>query len=977
MTDEAGNAIAVQAVGEDAVALVTDLPRGGERVLRFRDDGQGENPGTAVRVAQEGEALVLANGLFAVRLPAAQERSFDTPVAASALPSPILAFSRDGGNVWLGEGSVQTERPVAKFSVKVLAAGPVYAEAAYRVEYVEGGYFEAVIRVADKVPFARVFERYDLGKNVSGDFWRLNVTKGWDADTAEIMSAMGQGHVPTSYPSLAAEEAVKTSGPGVGVRWEDEAFASARAIHHDSCWGSRYVAYYGVHTAAARAADALNYPLAMVVALHKGSWKRSPSLPVVIKEGQVSVLFPTATRPTSWLEEPRSDVSPFSCHEHDPAFPETYGQRVWGLLLANAPMRGYGYDEVTAASDGYSTKLFYGMVGLDRYKDFVLEWNDTGVEYPRVLATPQKAAQYREAVANDASFSAGLKLLLAKYYWFTGSDEVAQEELSYAQRYLQRNIDYIASCTSIHHHHTQDHYGEPIGHAESVLSWPGLSQEDRATIRGKLALLAYLLQEPDVTSAGDGSHHGNPNMGVSRLQDRANVVALIPDHPMHETWAKYVAEFMAYKMGTFMAPGGGWFEYGSSYHMHGYGKIMRGLMGVFADKTAIADLAWMYNRADFDYFLNLASAVDPRYGARTIPGMANSAVGSDSNYIEAMGTVADKDPEFAANLRWAWETGGQMIFRGSTVTLPAMIRPQVASKAPALTSRSFPGFGVIFRAHQGDDETCMFLRSGYLWSHWNHDQGNMILYSKGAVLMPPQPYQYGGPQDAAFPDKSFVRFGSPKNDFPHGWADGNVVASAFAPSTDFAWVSSGYPDWFISPGSRPGFGGARPLEGGDTQKEGAFHWNRMVMFMKGKTAKSPNYFVVRDVMTGEGKLTSWFNLSLLGRQGDVTLKGEKVSLKTEWPTTMDLFFPERDVKAFEVREDNLGTQIGIYNRYDGPLTEGQATSKHWVDKEGNPVTLGTRDRDGKINFHFNGVDKEQHVNLRLQSIPGQEIPWVI
>ncbi|MCL1857233.1 MAG: hypothetical protein FWF84_06325, partial [Kiritimatiellaeota bacterium] len=901
-------------------------------------------------------------------------------------------------------------------------------ETLYRVEYAEGGFYEAIIRVADQVPFALVTERYDVGEDSRDDFWTLNLTKGWDADAAELMGLAGQGFRSVTYPTLAEEEKVSRNRYEMGHRWEnglrlnDYDLPSNRAIHHDSAWGSHYVSYYGVHNAAAREANPTNYPLAMVAPLYKGSWRRSPSLPVYVEQGgtglltcgqdtegtgqktcatfDVVVQFPMATREISWVDESRSDVSPFSCHEHDPALPVTYGQRVWGLVLANAPMRGFGYDAATAAADGYAIKLFYGMVGLDRYKDWVLEWVDNRVGvpadtvvYPRVFLKPSDVQKFRDAVNGDDTFSPDIKAILSHYSLFTGSDETASNEVKWVQGQLQRNIEHIASQVSIHHHHTQDQYGEPIGRAESALAWAGLSLEDRAKIRGQLALLAYLLQDPDVTSAGNGSHHGNPNMGVARLQDRANLVALLPDHPMHETWAKYVAAFMAYKIGTFMAPGGAWYEYGSAYHMHGYGKVIRGLMGVLAngmppaensrhrseDLCHLAETAWRYNREDFDYYLNLWSPVDSRYGARTVPGMANSATGNDPNVLVAMGPVADKDPEFAANLRWAWETGGRMVVRGGSLTIPTMMRPWIPAKEPELKSRSFPGFGVVFRAHQGEDETCLFLRSGYLWSHWSHDQGNMVLYSKGAVLLPPQPYQYlyVGPNNAAFPDKAYIRFGSPTNDLPHGWADVGVVASAFAPSVDFAWAAMGFPDWYISPGSRPLLGGNRPLDGDDAQTEGAFHWNRMVMFMKGKTGKSPNYFVVRDVMTGDGKLTSWFNLTLLGRKGDVAFNGDTVSLATEWPTSLDMIFPGRKTSAFETYEDDLHPQIGIYNRYDGSLAPGESPSKHWLDKEGNVVKLGERDRSGKATLGFNLVDTEQHVNLRLKSAPGQEIPWII
>jgi hypothetical protein len=578
--------------------------------------------------------------------------------------------------------------------------------------------------------------------------------------------------------------------------------------------------------------------------------------------------------------------------------------------------------------------------------------------------------KYRASVQADPNFP--LLPLLKNYYWFTGDPAVAQRELPDVQGRLQANITQLANALSVGHHHAISAYGEPLGHTESVLSWPDLPSADRAQIRARLALLTYLLTDPDVTSAGDGSHHGCPNMGVSRLSDRPNVVALIPDHPQFKAWSDYVGMFTAYKMGTFMAPEGGWFEYGASYHMHGYGKIERGLMGNFSSKVPQADQMWAYNRVDFDYFLNLLSPVDPRYGSRTIPGMANSPVGQSPHYLQAMGTVAGKDPEFAANLHWAWDNNGRMVGTGAdSVTIPAMARPEIPAKEPKLTSRIYPGFGVIFRAHQGPDETCLYLRSGYLWSHWTEDQGNLVLYSKGAVLLPPQPYQYGGPKDKTFPDKNFIRFGSPANDSPHAWVDSNILDAHFGPSVDYAWSSSGYPDWFINPGSRPGFGKPRDLVAGLNQKEGAFTWDRQIAFLKGATGKSPNYFVVRDSMNGAGKLASWFNLTLLGRKENVKIEGGKVALDTEWPTKLDLLFTNPDKPAFELAEDNLTLAVGSYTRYAGDLTEGKVPSRDWVGADGKPKAVGN---DMVKDFKDT---KEQHVSLRLQSAPGEGVAWVL
>ena len=976
--DAEGKSLPVQltpgSTGQATLSFVASIPSNGVSTYTIRTDGQGAVAPPAVSSFKEGELLILANQLLAVKVPAPLEKIYNPPMAADKLSAPILGFRGPDG-AWRGAGSIVHQRPVKSLHIAQTATGPVFTEVRYRLDYDGGGFYAATIRVTDQAPFAQVSEEFDLGVSTNSQFWQLDLSKGWQPDAAEHMNVAGQGFIPIAYPSLADEEKATTSGPSVGADLTNGTSTPTRSIHHDSCWGSRFVSFYGIHEAAARQANLESYPLVIVAPLHKGEWRRANSLPVYVKNGQVRVLFPMDVAPISWINEPGSDVSPFSCHEHDPNLPTTYGRRVWALVLAQPTVKVVGYNRPEIASGvGYSVRDLYGVVGLDRYKDYVLNWPDGKVVYPRVFLTPADVQKYRAALQADPSFP--LLPLVQKYYWFTGDPETAKKEIPDVHKRLQLNIEYIMTALSIHHHHTIDAYGEPIGHTESVLAWPDLPAADRELIRARLALLAYLLVEPDVTSAGDGSHHGNPNMGVSRLMDRSNLVALIPDHPMFKSWRDYMSRFMAYKAGTFMAPEGGWFEYGG-YHMHGYSKLLRGMMGVINTDAPENDLIWKYNRADFDYYLNLLSPVDPRYGTRAIPGTANSSTVKPPYLMQAMGSVADRDPVFAANLRWGWDASGQMlriIPGGDIITLPAMGRPWIAPQDPKLTSRIFPGYGVIFRAHEGDDETALYLRSGYLWSHWSHDQGNLTLFSKGAVLMPDQPYGYGGPKDKSFPDKSFLRFGSPVNDIPNGWTDSNILDAHFSPSVDYAWSSSGYPDWFINPGYSKGWPEKpRELVAGLDQKEGAFTWDRQIAFLKGATGKSPNYFVIRDSMKGEGKLASWFNLSLLGRTTNVQVVGETVMLDTEWPTKLELLFPGRKELPFELRDDNLRFEFASNGKIATNRMAGDVISRDWLDKDGKPAVVSMQDRVGA---KFNGA-LEQHVALRLQNAPGQEIAWVL
>ncbi len=994
--------------GKATLSFVAEVPAKTNMNYWLHTDGQGTVAVPAVSVVKEGETLTLTNQLLAVKVPAAQEKTFDKPVTADTLPSPILAF-RGADKTWKGEGKLLSKRPVKKFTVARTAEGPVFCAIRYRLDYEGGGWYEATVRVTDRSPLAEVREEYDLGQvaEKNAEFWQLDLSKGWDADTSEHMNVAGQSFVKVTYPAI-EQDAMAASGPQAA----DFDLSGGLMIHHDSCWGSRFVSYYGIHNAGERQANPDTYALAMVAPLHKGEWRRANSLPVDIKDRQVRILFPMDSATISFKSEPGSDIGPFSMHEHDPNLPASRTRRVWGLVLAHptitvTPPKGHG-----STCLGYSVRNLYGTVGLDRFKDFVLDWKDGGVTYPRVFITPDGVKKYREAVKADPNFALATydnvknPVGLKNFFILTGDPAVAQQEVPGVIKELDEAILLHSAALSVAHHHALGMWGLPLAHAESVLSWPDLPAETRVAIRSRLAMLCYLLTEPDVTSAGNSSHHGNPNMGVARLSDRSNVAALIPDHPMHKVWAEYMGDFLAYKQGTLMAPEGAWSEFGVSYHAHGYGKIERGLMGALADKVAAADTIWKYNRQDNDYFLNLLTPVDARFGNRLIPGMANSPCGSPMHLLQTMGNFADRDPEFAANLRWGWEEGGRMIGTGAdSITVAAMARPEIPAKEAKLTSRVYPGFGVIFRAHQGPDETCLYLRSGYNWSHWNFDQGNLICYSKGATLLPPQPYQYDhGMIDRAFPDKNILRFGTPTNDMVYATPDSNILDAQFSESVDYAWHSTGFPDWYFNPGAKPGLGGPRARVEAPGTTDGAFTWDRQVAFLKGKTGKSPNYFVIRDSVNGDGKAASWFNLSLPGRKQYLKVEGEKVAVDTEWPTKLDLFFPGRPNPAFEMREAMLPTYYAddAYFKFSRTPAEGTPISRDYVTPDGTPVLWKkwtAQRKDGPdiwdyfISIAHNPAHpdyltrtfafekwrdlQQQQVTLRLPNAPGQDVMWVL
>ncbi|MHB9133893.1 MAG: hypothetical protein ACYDBB_22735 [Armatimonadota bacterium] len=938
--------------GLATLSFVTDLPPNGTIRYLVRDDGKGKAPISSVTVAKEGAAQVLANGLFGVKVPATTEQKFKQPVAAKTLPAPILAF-RIGTGAWLGGGTQLSARPVSAYRVKLVANGPAYTEVRYELDFANGSYYHANIRVVDRMPVALVREEFDMKEGNTPDAWELNVTHGWAPDTMEVASAQGNGQLNPGknqpLSQLGATPNPITSG------WE---------IVPDSAWGPR--SYLGLLTAADQQANPGSYPLVACVPLHKGDWRRMNAIDIISPDSkQVSFRFPFGVRNASWLRDVTSETSPFSMQEHEPGLPLTYGRRVWGLQLGLPPLKVKAENQ--QCGPVMQARLLYGVVGLDRYKDYVLSWPDTKVTYPREFLRADEVEKYKQSL--DKSPMADK--LKKSWYALSGDEAIAKKRTADAKSRLSWLAGFMVSSPTIGHHAMAPNYTIAAA-VDDALGWANMPAADRAEIRAKLALVTYLYEEPDVMSYADGSHSGNPNMGTARTAGMGNFLPLLPDHPMFAKWRDHISQYIAYKISEQTAPGGGYFEFGGAYHMHGYARVTNALIGLEAAEAGNLDQLYQYHAPNWSYYMNLLTPYDNRWKARMIPGLANSPPSYTEHLAEAEGTFARRNPELAANLRWAWFANGASD-RGDPIWGMAGIldKPWVQPKEPALTSQIYPGVGVIFRAHQGPDETYMFLRSGYNWSHWYIDQGHFVLFSRGANLVPFQPYQYWWSPNKAFDMYNTIRFGHPENEFPHGWPDSNILDHAFGPTVDYAWSSSGYPAWFINPGSTPGFGAPRKLQG-DGQTEGAFTWNRQVLFLKGETAKSPNYFVFRDTMPGEGKLTSYLNLNLLGTKENVKIDGTHIGVKTEWPTGLDLYFAQRQPLQPDFYGENQYVSLGGWS---GPSwwnaqKEQPGLSPNWLLKDGKPAPLPTRMYDNP-GYH------ERHVFTRIPGAPGQGYFWVL
>lgn len=982
--DAQGKAVPTQVVVNEAgavnLALVTSVAPGG--AVEYTLVPEGAMPAATQLSASAGtEGLELSNRRLAVRLPAAQERTFDPAVAASSLPAPILAF-RTGDSGWLGAGSIKTERAVKALRVEMVQQGPVFVEVRYELEWAQGGYYRAQIRVIDQVPLVKVREEFDLGTLDGTDFWELDLAAGWKPDQLEIASTAGNGGVDQGR-FMPLERLGMTPQP----------MSSKFSLTPGNAWGVQ--SHLGLTRSAeaellkpgAQPAEGAQTPWVVGFApLHKGDWRRLITVEIRRQnENDLRLGLPMTLRQADWIRDCASETSPFGFKKHDPNLPATYGRRVWGLVLGLTNLRPKVEARKGPAKPIMAARLLYGVVGLDRYKDFILDWDtDEAVAYPRVFISQDKLEQYRGTYKQSPLASD-----LAQWYCLTGDVAKAQARLETLKKRLNFAKYMLCTPTSGHHHQIE----WLVQLADDVLSWPDLPDTNRRWIRRRLALLAYLHMEPDYSAQGSGDHAGPANMGLARQLYFPLYVAMVPDHPMYEQWKRYANDNVLYHLGTNQAPGGGWSEYGVAYHFHGYKAIHRGMAGLIAMQVKDLDTILAYNRDNWEYVINALSAPDPQWFCRIMPGLANSPTGFWDELIEAVGTVAEVDPELAGAIKWAWQqNGGGGV--GSQSLCEGLERPWIEPKRPNLRSKVMPGIGMHFRAHQGPQETWMWLRSGYFWGHWPVDQGHMMLSSKGAVMLPMQSFQYWFWTDD-WDRHNLLRFGHPNNKLPHSWPDANVLDAAVGSTAEYAWSSIGFPDWYITPGkSAPyrrvvdapvGTGADRPLAEGIEQKQGPFWWDRQIVFMKGETATAPNYFVIRDSMQGEGRLASWMFWNFLGREENVTATEKQIRLDTEFAAELELHFAEA-IATPDIREEDHGLSVNHLAQMYQPwfdLVKGKTVSPHWFYSATNKGPEGKRavnlPREEPTTEYKSqkAPNHEEHVFLRMPGQPGRDYLYVL
>jgi hypothetical protein len=839
LTTADGAAVPAQVDG-DVLAFVASLAKGSNLTLTL---APGRPAISTLKVVKDRKAVEVGNEFFTLRLPGVGRQEFKTPAAADRVPGPLTAWQPKGG-AWMGASRFVVTRPIAALETRILRDGPAVFEYEARYRFAPQGEYVCRLTVLPGVGYAHVVEDYDFGTRTEGkDFLLLELHKGLAPDTIGWAVTAGENDAAIqrkAYQAYVDQEAranVNKPAP-VGGQGEtpmppqpEAGMVLLEKILPAGRWGGTKG---GVEIGSASNRVA-------VVPMHCGSWRRALALTAWYRpEAGIVVALPVSTRRCTWYAEVTDDLSPFSSHEHDRGLPVSYGRREWALCFNGAP-------EKLQATAGY--------IGIDRFKDWILEWPETAKAdaYPRATFTKAQVERLKKVLDQHPD-----KEGFARFYVFSGK---AEDAVAHAKRAIPSLVSQGMTgnwqVAGLSHYRQTQFLAEFAPLSDDALACPDLPADLRADLRRALAVTAYLQSDPDLNPRGAGVHLGNNNMSINRTCILPIVAGLLPDHPLYAYWMQQGTEFVRYKLATYVAPDGPAIE-PVTYQLYGPLRFLSDAVTVIHN-TGGPDLA----RPPLDNGWHLAnlSMPDPRYdGRRILPGMGNSGNSLESFYGFLMADAERLDKGLAGRLqavyRSAWPTEPLGRNYMNHMGMAFRYRPDVPASGEPLATTIFPTYGVTFRAHAGTPkETALLFRVGNNWGHWDTDALNVILYGQGAPLSPGTGYQYYyGPateNHAIYHNQ--VKVGEYNLQEVFGRVDDEIRDYGFGPNADYAVAARYYPPEVFSD------------QGGETW------WNRHVLFLKSPRPDGPSYFVLRDTFTpstgsGQASVTprptwwTWMNL---------------------------------------------------------------------------------------------------------------------
>jgi len=695
-------------------------------------------PATDLAVVRDGDCYILSNSRVGVRA-LAGARTYSSRVPPSEAPAPLQAVRGPNGT-WIGKGWLEGPQKVLSYEAKLVDDGPIFKQVAVTYAF-EGGRYTMWVKLTSECNVVMVREEFDLGppSEARNQNFVFSLYPGLRPDTVRWRGRVWDKTLAVNNPAFGYQKMQEA--------WFPIDYSRARPLVHILglfVWWPETAHYF--------AAYRKNDPQGDLVAIFRArpSYWRNPTAMFlsVTTAPDLQMRTPLRQPVQEWAVDGVDYGSPYYTGVVAPGTPRSYGRRQWGILLSTTEQAVPPDDDVTRSGINRAM-VKYGENPLDKILGWTLKWPDPGPQaYPRAWIRREELPALRAKVKAHEEFSGRLGRSTQKpFTYLVNQDPELGKRLWYdeaggdanwmgilprlrwvADRYLKEEGD-LGIHTMMHHG-----IGTASGHAamfDAAMSVPGIPEEDRREARALHAFCTYKLCDPDWLAKESGFHLGNPNMPTAAENSLGFMAALIPNHPEATIWALRTSDHMARMLSDYTAPGGAWLEC-PHYQMDAAMKAIleaglplrnSGFMDIFQNPDLKATML---------YVTQILTPVDPRFRVRTIPALGNGSHETSNLFGRMAQGARPHDPEYASWMQWAWKAVGSPITARND---PMVLDPDIPSSPPDMSSRHFPGFGAVFRSHFGDpDETYVIFRMGYQHAHYEIDQGNIILYSKGAPL---------------------------------------------------------------------------------------------------------------------------------------------------------------------------------------------------------------------------------------------------
>ena len=926
----------------------------------------------APKVEQNERFLEIDNGQVAVRLPPEGRLRYDAPPSLNDVPGPFLGVRLLDGR-WTGSSCFRGENVprVVELESRVVEQGPLFVDATVRYAFDNGGFYQFGVRVQSGDAVVRIDEQSD--SKIVGDMWRWQVifSLACDAWRPDAAYDLGAGH-RESYLQRLAPDRISDSRVDTALATHGLDKPLLRKPHTSSAWlaygkpmtriaelhswynyGNAY--YIGFVEAGALVADPAalpkhgqisgeqsepkpapadprNTPALVVMTMHAGTWRGASNeyegMLFTQDDGQLALHWPLMASP-----HPRSHLH---TQEHDTELPLSFRRRLWAFIAG--PFQNHEQLYRFRETEGYIT--------LDQYKDWILDWpQDDTISYPRLVFTKEFVEKWKGRLDQHP---AGEEL--SKFLEFNDTEQ--------RREFLWKQLTSRSYACSPMAHFRWVFRGEDLGwtagmrqaqyagwvhSADELLSSPQLSVERRRLLRQQIAAICYLFAEPDMIPRGSLIRLHNPNMHINRAFPLAYACALIPDHPQAREWLKTSAEaYVRYQAIRNISPSGGWSEL-VSYFAAGCPTLMHAAI-VMQNAGLIDDETARLVASPGVFLLQLLTPPDPRFGCRIIPAWGHEGVYLYNHWTKAAALVRRSDPDLAKALVWGWDQQNRpsdpATAHDDGFTARTIIHADLLNDIgegylpPQLKSAWMPGFGAVLRAHAGGAaETYMSYRASYQLRGCA-SQNDFVIYSKGAPLVPMSSAQYAAHHGQiselyrTFGWHNRLRFASRDNwkGWPGGGIAAQVHAHSFSDSVDY--LRSQGDHFLAEPKYERDFADyLRPDINRDYQR-----WTRQILFLKGRRAGGPSYFVFREsVHTPDGQAApaqqKWWSLRTFGPKELVSANDRGFRYTGPYKAGLDVSFIEPSTVQMESRDASAAFSI----QFDA--------LENWKKAQGNDAPL--------------------------------------